>query len=115
MKFLTDENVEAPITRGLLRRRPDLDVLTVREAGLAGRSDQEVLAWASREGRVVVSRDRATMAKEAARRIEEGERMPGLLLVRRGSRVREVIQAIELLLDVAKEGEMEGVIEYTPF
>lgn len=34
--------------------------------------------------RAVVSRDRATMGLEAARRIEAGERMSGLLLIRRG-------------------------------
>jgi len=74
MKLLLDENLEAAILRGLLRLSPDLDVVRVVDVGLAGAPDQAVLAWAAEQGRVVVSRDRAAMSLEAARRIEAGER-----------------------------------------
>ena len=87
MKLLLDENLEAAILRGLLRRSPGLDVVRVVDVGLAGAPDPAVLAWAAEQGRVVVSRDRATMSLEAARRIEAGEPMPGLLLIRRGASV----------------------------
>ena len=115
MKLLLDENLEAAILRGLLRRSPGLDVVRVVDAGLAGAPDPAVLAWAAEQGRVVVSRDRATMSLEAARRIEAGEPMPGLLLIRRGASVGEVLRALELILACAQEGELEGVIEYIPF
>jgi predicted nuclease of predicted toxin-antitoxin system len=115
MKLLLDENLEAAILRGLLRLSPDLDVVRVVDVGLAGAPDQAVLAWAAEQGRVVVSRDRATMSLEAARRIEAGEPMPGLLLIRRGASVGEVLRALELILACAQEGELEGVIEYIPF
>jgi len=115
MKLLLDENLEAAILRGLLRLSPGLDVVRVVDVGLAGAPDQAVLAWAAEQGRVVVSRDRATMSLEAARRIEAGEPMPGLLLIRRGASVGEVLRALELILACAQEGELEGVIEYIPF
>ncbi len=46
-RFLTDENLNADIVRGLRLRHPDLDILTVRDAGLAGVDDPEILAWAA--------------------------------------------------------------------
>ena len=45
----------------------------VVDVGLGGRSDPEILEWAAREGRVVVSRDRATLSAEAARGVEGGQ------------------------------------------
>jgi hypothetical protein len=41
---------------GLKWRHPGLDVVRVVDVGLGGRSDTEILEWAAREGRVVVSR-----------------------------------------------------------
>ncbi|MBO1438564.1 DUF5615 family PIN-like protein [Meiothermus sp. CFH 77666] len=104
MKLLLDENLEAAILRGLLRVHPGLDVVRVVDVGLTGAPDPMVLAW-----------DRATMSLEAARRIEAGEPIPGLLLIRRGASTGEVLRTLELILECAHEGELEGIIEYIPF
>jgi hypothetical protein len=50
LRLATDEDFNNRIVRGLLRRQPDLDILRVQDAGLAGKKDDEVLAWASTEG-----------------------------------------------------------------
>jgi predicted nuclease of predicted toxin-antitoxin system len=93
VRLLLDENVEKALLNvfpwresnlGLRRRHPGLDVVRVVDVGLGGRPDPEILEWAAREGRVVVSRDRATLSAEAARRIEGGKPIPGLILLRRG-------------------------------
>ncbi|GGN01271.1 hypothetical protein GCM10007092_14120 [Thermus composti] len=114
MKLLLDENVETALLRGLLRRRPGTDVLRVVDVGLGGRSDAEVLAWAAERGRVVVSKDRATMGLEAIRRLEAGAPMPGLILVRRGAGLGQVLEDLLLILEAAQEGELEGRILYIP-
>jgi len=85
VKFLLDENVERVLFLGLKWRHPGLDVVRVVDVGLGGKPDLEVLEWAAREGRVVVSRDRATLSAEAARRVSEGHPMPGLILLRQGA------------------------------
>lgn len=46
MKFLADENFDNKIVRGLLRRNPDIDIVNVRDIGLAGKDDPTVLEWA---------------------------------------------------------------------
>lgn len=43
----TDEDFNNRIVRGLQRRQPDLEISRVQDAGLAGRSDEDVLAWAA--------------------------------------------------------------------
>jgi hypothetical protein len=107
-------DAETLLFLGLKWRHPGLDVVRVVDVGLGGRSDTEILEWAAREGRVVVSRDRATLSAEAARRIEEGKPMPGLTLLRRGVGVGRILEDLELLLATARPGEPENAILYLP-
>jgi hypothetical protein len=89
-------------------------VAWVVDVGLGSKPDLEVLGWAAREGRVVVSRDRATLSAEAARRIEGGKPMPGLTLLRRGVGVGRILEDLELLLATARPGELKNAILYLP-
>ena len=57
-----DEHIDPAITKGLLRLYPELDVVTVQEAGLGTELDDVLLAWAAQEGRVMVSRDLSKQA-----------------------------------------------------
>lgn len=54
-RWLTDENIGSEVVAHLRGR--GLDVLDVREAGWYGRSDDELLAEAHREGRIVLTHD----------------------------------------------------------
>ena len=47
-----DENFNNDIVRGLLRQRPELDIVRVQDVGLSGADDVAVLEWAAQEGRV---------------------------------------------------------------
>lgn len=57
LRFAADENFNNDIVRGLRRRMPDLDIVRVQEAGLSGAIDTDVLEWAAREGRVLLTHD----------------------------------------------------------
>ena len=48
-----DENFNQDIVRGVLRRLPQIDFVTVQEAGLAGEDDPKILDWAAEEDRVI--------------------------------------------------------------
>src|SRR3970282_2646747 len=54
LALAADENLKQQIINGLRRRLPDVDCRAIREAGLSGKSDPEVLAWAAKEDRIVV-------------------------------------------------------------
>ena len=43
IRLLTDENIDQRILRGLHRRLPRLDFISVRDVGLAGRPDLALL------------------------------------------------------------------------
>jgi predicted nuclease of predicted toxin-antitoxin system len=54
-RWLTDENIQLDVVAHLRAR--GLDVLDVRERGWQGRSDEELLEEAHRQGRVVLTHD----------------------------------------------------------
>jgi predicted nuclease of predicted toxin-antitoxin system len=55
LRFHLDENGDPRIAAGL--RLHGIDVTTTPEAGLLGKSDEEQLAFALAEGRVIITRD----------------------------------------------------------
>jgi len=55
IRFYANKHVPRAVVRGLRER--GVDVLTVSEAGLLGASDEEHLARAFAEGRVIFTRD----------------------------------------------------------
>lgn len=48
--LVSDENFNNDIVRGLLRRKPDLDIVRVQDVGLRGADDAIILEWAAQEG-----------------------------------------------------------------
>ena len=48
LALAADENFNNDIVRGALRRKPDLNIIRVQDAGLSGADDPDVLEWACR-------------------------------------------------------------------
>jgi hypothetical protein len=65
-RFLADENFNAKIIAGVLRREPSIDFQTANAAGILGLPDEEVLATAAREGRLLVCCGRSTRCRRRA-------------------------------------------------
>ena len=114
LSLAADENFNNDILRGLLRRKPDLDVVRVQDAGLSGADDPTVLEWAARENRVLITHDVSTITFHASKRIREGKRMPGVFEVSRSVPVKAAIDDILLLAECSLEAEWEGQILYLP-
>lgn len=114
MRLATDENFDNRILRGLLRRRPELDIVRVQDVGLAGWSDADVLAWAAREGRVLLTHDVTTMRRYVDERTDAGLAMPGVFAVSQQSPIAVVIEEIFLVAECSLEGEWEGQIRFLP-
>jgi hypothetical protein len=66
----------------------------VGETGLRGSADPDVLAWAAREGRVLVTEDEETMIGFAWARVRAGEPMPGLLVRRQSLSIGRAVDEI---------------------
>jgi|SRR6478672_4429052 len=115
LKFLADENFDNTIVRGLLRRRPSIDIVRVQDVGLSGEDDPTILAWAAEEGRVLLTHDVATITHFAYGRLLQSLPMPGVIEVGTDARIGQVIEDILLVVDCSLEGELEGQIQYLPF
>jgi predicted nuclease of predicted toxin-antitoxin system len=81
IKLASDENFDGDVVRGLIRRVPQLDLVRIQDADLAGSSDPTILAWSANENRVLLTHDRDTMPKFVYDRVIAGEPMPGVFLV----------------------------------
>ena len=109
-----DENLNSKIVRGLLRRKPDLDIAQVQGAGLSGTDDRTVLEWAAQEGRLLLTHDVSTITRHAYERVRAGKPMPGVFEVSRGLSIGAVIEDILLLAECSFVGEWEGQVRYLP-
>jgi hypothetical protein len=114
LRLAADENFNNNIVRGLLRRRPDADVVRVQDVGLSGADDPLVLEWAAEQGRAVVSHDVSTLRKHAYDRVAVGLKMPGLFEVPNTLSIGRAIDDLLLILECSLEGEWEGQVRYLP-
>ena len=113
-RFQADENLNAKIIAGLLRREPLLDFQTAKAAKLNGLPDPEVLAIAARENRILVSHDRETMPDHFSRFIE-GSTSAGLLIVSQKLDLGGSIEQILLVWSASEAEEWINRIGYLPF
>jgi predicted nuclease of predicted toxin-antitoxin system len=115
LRFAADENFNNVILRGLLRRRPDLDVVRVQDVGLTSADDPTVLRWAAREHRVLLTHDVTTMIRHAYDLVRDGEPMAGVLEVRRAVPVGQAIEEILLAAECSTIEEWIGQVRFLPF
>jgi predicted nuclease of predicted toxin-antitoxin system len=114
LKLLADENFNGDIVRGLLLRRPDLDLVRVQDVGLAGQNDPDVLAWAAQGNRIVLTQDRASLPDYAYKRIRAGVPMPGVFVFHDRIPAGTAIHEILLLVACSDQAEWNRSVFYLP-
>ena len=114
IRFLADEDFSGPVLAGVKRRLPDLDIVRVWDTIVRERPDPEVLEFAERENRVVLSHDLSSMEFHARARIQSGKTMPGLFLIRQSFPIGPSIEEIITLAECSHPNEWQNRIEYLP-
>jgi predicted nuclease of predicted toxin-antitoxin system len=113
-KFAADENLNNQIIRALMLRVPDLDIVRVQDAGLAGMDDPTVLDWAAGENRVLLTHDVRTMTGYVYERLRAGKPMPGVVAIRSDIPVASVIETLMLMIGASFTEEWDSQIRYIP-
>jgi len=105
VKIYADEQVARAVVTGLRQR--GVDVLTTREAGLLGASDQRHLAVARLQGRVIITQDEDFLRLHAA-----GLKHAGIVYAAQGATVGDIIRGLMLIHDILEADEMAGHVEF---
>ena len=114
VRLLTDENVNNNIMRGLARRLPHLDFVSVRDVGLAGLPDLVLLKWAANKQRIILTHDLKTMVRDANQLVAQGEAMAGVIFVPDRLGIGRAINDLVRVLEDATESSMRNSVKYLP-
>ena len=114
IRLLVDQNFNGHILDGLTRRDPRLEVLQVRDVGLAAAPDPEILEWAAAQGRVLLTHDRRTIPRFAYSRIASGQPMPGVFLVSDDMPIGQAVDEILLAVHCLSSDECKDIVRYFP-
>jgi predicted nuclease of predicted toxin-antitoxin system len=113
-RFIADHDIREPILEGLLVKEPSIDLIRARDVGLAATPDPDILAYAAREGRIVLSHDESTMKDAAVSRLQAGQPMPGLLIARQLTPIGKVIDELLIIWAASEADEWIDAISYIP-
>ncbi len=102
-----DENLDQRLFQGLMRQRPDLDVVRIQDTECSGAEDAVVLSWAVRNSRILVTHDALTFTSADLGRIRTG----GVVEIPPGVPQH---QAVEELLLLIQSREWAGPVAYIP-
>ena len=72
-------------------------VVTALDDGLSGVPDPGLIAWASREYRLILINDRRTMPNHAAAQMTTGKSVAGIIVVPRRLPIKQVIDDLRIL------------------
>jgi predicted nuclease of predicted toxin-antitoxin system len=106
IRFHLDEHVDHEIATALRTR--GIDVTTTTDAGLLQSDDEDHVAFALREKRVIFTNDQDFLRLHA-----RGAPHAGIAFCERGSRsTKEIIRSLCVVHDSLTEDEMAGQVEY---
>ncbi len=106
IRFHLDENISNAVAKGLSRR--GIDVTTTATEDLIGASDQEQLAFALSQGRVLVTQD-----DDFLRLHQSGKLHSGIAYCKKASRsTGEIIQALSLIWECVTPAELSEKVEF---
>jgi hypothetical protein len=115
VRLLLDENFNNPIRIGLIRVRPNYDIMRAQDIPeIAGKDDITLLEWAAQEDCILLTHDVHTITAYANERVAAGKPMPGVIEVNRSASVGTLVEEILLWLETGDPGELEGRVVYVP-
>jgi len=107
IRFLADEHIDLPAIKSLRAR--GTDIISLKEANLRGFPDDEILLFANKENRVIVTRD-----KDFLRLASSGTRHKGIIFLTKSLDTSNLIRELEKITILYKPQDVENSIFYIP-
>jgi predicted nuclease of predicted toxin-antitoxin system len=114
IRFLADEDFDNNILRGLLARDGTLDIVRAQDCGLSQTPDVQVLEWAAKRGRVILTHDENTMVGDAYSRVTSGLPMPGVVLVHQWTPIARAIDDVLFLAQAGTSVDFDQQVIHVP-
>jgi predicted nuclease of predicted toxin-antitoxin system len=114
LSLASDNNFNGDIVRGLLRRRPEIDLVRVQDVGLEKADDPAILEWAAASNRILLTHDRANMPDFAYKRLAAEQPMLGVFVLNDRIAVRQAIEELLVVDACSEQTEWAGLVVYLP-
>jgi hypothetical protein len=120
LTFLLDEHLRGKLQRAIAQHNAcGVDVVDAISVGdpadlPLGSSDPDILIWAEREGRLLLTRDVRTMLVQFAHHLQAGHRSPGLLVLKAGFSLPAVVAALALIAYAGNPADYIDQIDFIP-
>ena len=118
VSFLLDEQLRGQLwdacRKHNLQSDLRLDVIRVGDVDdlPLGTLDPDVLAWAERNARILVSRDKATMPDHFGEHLATGRSSPGVLILRPRCTLATAVEFVACVAHACDPGEYRDRLEY---
>jgi hypothetical protein len=115
VKWLADENFRNAIVRGLLRKSPAIDIVRAQDVrDVSGQNDQELLKFATAEGRVLVTHDLSTIIPAMREQMRIESRCAPIVMVPDSLPVGSAVDDLLILDACAVEADWAAGVLYIP-
>ncbi len=118
--YVLDENVPAALGKAIQNHNvaavDSVDVVSVgyRQDLPLGIDDPDLLLWAEREGRILVTRDEHSIPYHLAAHLAAGHHSPGIFMIRRRSAIPQLLFMLVLAAYAGDPSHYKDRIEYIP-
>lgn len=117
IRFLLDENISPRVRVAIQRHYPDIDILRVGDEGTPPLEtlDPDILRYLEHSQRVLVTKNRASMAGHVADHLANGGRHWGVFWVRPNTTMRQLVQTLALINGASEAEEWINEMWWIPF
>lgn len=120
LRYVLDEHLRRILWNAIQQHNAGgIDLLDVVRVGdptdlPLGTKDPDLLLWAEREGRVVVTLDRRTMPGHFSAHLAAGHHSPGVLLLRKRYSLAQLVFILALTAHASDPNELTDLIRHLP-
>jgi hypothetical protein len=118
--YVLDEQLRGPLWQAIQQNNKvsgyPIDVLRVGDVAdlPLGSSDPDILLWAEREGRVIISYDKKTMLGYLSQHLQAGRHCAGLFLIRSPVTIAQIVDYLAISAYAADPAALRDRFEYIP-